>query len=448
MYYDISRLRGTGYFKHIHVYIMEKICAWIVSKEHPYSKTFDGSDLVYYWIKIKKLAEDCCLSYQQVKQALWRLENKDKRVEYAAEPILYSILDHTENKLFISMNIPEMKKILGTETPIQLKSREVNMPTLQKRIGGNTIYTKGIGKMKKDALFDAEKPSYSMEADMIARLILKKYPQYFSHRIPDENSSPTKTYVNICRCIDDLYNGRFIRERVLSEGFLNGSQFNLDGWQKKIKDVKGDWVAVKKLILGALKNFALMHDEDRMPYSKQYLQTNLSLWFYDSVTSKGDGKSQFIACLSEPEFTKKHNSEVKADRIFETLSNKARIGGNELFEMNTSMPSGMFWDNVRKMVEWGQEALSLEENIHYWISSASELPHLFAEYCKGANISVSLSTVDIERAVECGSPWTWFVKDACLKHGLNPKLAECGSPNRMAELYHWKIPSSCEDLVF
>ena len=116
--------------------------------------------------------------------------------------------------------------------------------------------------------------------------------------------------------------------------------------------------------------------------------------------------------------------------------------------MNTSMPSGMFWDNVRKMVEWGQEALSLEENIHYWISSASELPHLFAEYCKGANISVSLSTVDIERAVECGSPWTWFVKDACLKHGLNPKLAECGSPNRMAELYHWKIPSSCEDLVF
>lgn len=432
------------YLKHNHIVILTYMCKWIAGKNQPICREFDGR--LYYWFSLQKMAKDLFLSYQQVQLALRRLRNQDKNVDYITEPLVYQKMDFVNNRMYLSVNLPVLKNLV--ECKNELKNININFYTLQKRIEGNSIYTKRIGKMGAEALFDTEKPVYCKEADSIAKLILKKYPQYFTHRIPDGKSAPTKTYVNICKCIEDIYNGRFIRERVLSENFLNNTQFNIEGWQAKIKAVKGDWVAVKKLILGALKNFILMHDEDRMPYSKQYLQSNLNLWFYDSISIQGEGQSQFILCLFEPEYTKKHNSEAKADKIFETLSDTAKNGGNELFEMNTSMPAGMFWDNMRKMVEWGKNVCHFEDNAHYWISSASELPHLFVEYCRQENISVSLSTVDIQKAVKCNGPWTWFVKNACLKHGLNTSLAECVDISDFVDCYKKFSFDDMEQVVF
>jgi hypothetical protein len=275
------------------------------------------------------------------------------------------------------------------------------------------------------------------EADSIARLILKRYGNYFSHKVPDENTAPTKTYTEICRKITDIYNGAFIKSRFypLGEKFLNNRQFNIDGWREKIREAKGDWLKVKRLILSALRNFTLMHNENRMPYSKDYLQTNLNLWLYDKVSNYDEPQSQFIICLFEPEFTTKHNSELKADRIFDTLPEKAKKGGNKLFGLNENMPSGLFWEKVSEIVEWGKLALEYEPNIHYWITSASELPGLFADYCDEKEISVSVNTLDIKRAVESNSPWTWFVKDMSLKHGLNPHLSELVSEKDFKKKY-------------
>lgn len=444
MNYDIKKLNEVKYFKHNHIIILAYICQWIVGKYQPLHREFDGR--IYYWFSLQKIAEDLSLSYQQVQLALRRLKNQDKNIDYVTEPLVYQKMDFQTNRMYLSVNLPELKNLI--ECKNELKDCRIKFDTLQKRIGGNTIHTKRIGKMGAEALFDIEKPSYCIEADTIAKLILRKYPQYFSHRIPDEKSPATKTYISICRAITDLYNGRFIRERSLCENFLNNSQFNIEGWQSKIKTVKGDWIAVKKLILGALKNFVLMHDENRMPYSKQYLQSNLNLWFYDSVSIQGEGQSQFILCLFEPEYTKKHNSEAKADKIFDTLSDTAKNGGNELFEMNTSMPAGMFWGKIKVMIEWGKNVCHLEDNAHYWISSASELPHLFAEYCRQENISISLSTVDIQKAVECNGPWTWFVKNACLKHGLNQNLAECATVDDMVDCYKKITFDDMEQVVF
>lgn len=431
MSYDIKKLNEVKYFKHNHIIILAYMCQWIAGKHQPLHQEFDGR--IYYWFSLQKMAEDLSLSYQQVQLALRRLKNQDKNVDYVTEPLVYQKMDFQNNRMYLSVNLPVLKNLI--ECKNELKDCRIKFDTLQKRLNGNTLYTKRLGKMGAEALFDIEKPSYCIEADAIAKLILRKYPQYFSHRIPDEKSPATKTYVSICRAIEDLYNGRFIRERSLCENFLNNKQFNIEGWQSKIKAVKGDWIAVKKLILGALKNFVLMFDENRMPYSKEYLQNNLNLWFYDNVSIQGEGQSQFILCLFEPEYTKKHNSEAKADKIFETLSNTAKKGGNELFEMNTSMPAGLFWEKIKEMVEWGKSAFEVEDNIQYWISSASELPSKFASYCRENDITVSLATVDIKKAVESNAPWTWFVKDACIKHGLNSSLAECADESDMLDCY-------------
>jgi len=270
------------------------------------------------------------------------------------------------------------------------------------------------------------KPKICIEADAISRLILKRYGNYFSHRIPKDGVAPTKTYINICNKITDIYNGTFVKSRMypFGEKFLNNKQFNIEGWRDKIREVKGDWLKVKKLILMALKNFELMYNKDRLPYSKDYLQTNLSLWLYDNVSNYEEPQSQFILCLFEPDFTIKHNSELKADKIFEQLPEKAKDGGNKLFELNENMPSGTFWEKIKAMIEWGKLALSNEPNIHYWITSPSEIPGLFADYCREKKISVSINTLDIEKAVENNTPWTWFIKDMSLKHGLNSHLSE------------------------
>ena len=264
------------------------------------------------------------------------------------------------------------------------------------------------------------------EADRITRLILKRYGMYFSHKVPKEGTEPTKTYVEICNKITDIYNGTFIKSRfyLMGEKFLNNKQFNITGWKDKLKEAQGNWTKVKKLILAALKNFDLMHEENRLPYSKNYLQSNLNLWFYDKSSDYDNPQSQFVLCLFEPEFTNKHNSEAKADRIFEKLPEKVKIGGNRLFSLNENMPAGSFWQKVKEMLDWGKLAFEYEPNVTYWITSPTEIVGEFAKYCEEKEISVSVSTLDIKKAVESNSPWTWFVKDMSIKHGMNSHLSE------------------------
>lgn len=271
------------------------------------------------------------------------------------------------------------------------------------------------------------KPKVCKEADAIARLILNRYCRFFSHRIPENGQAPTKTYIGICNKITDIYNGAFLKSRIypIGEKCLKNSQFKTEGWRGEIKAVQGDWNQTRRLILRALKNFALMHEENRMPYSKEYLQTNLNLWFYDNISNRDEPQSQFLLCLFEPEFTTKHQSEMKADKIFETLNDTAKKGGNKLFELNENMSAGIFWQRVKEMVDWGKLAFKSEPNIQYWVTTPNEIPGRFADYCEEKGISISTYTLDIRKAVDDNSPWTWFIKDMSLKHGLNPHLAEC-----------------------
>ena len=56
------------------------------------------------------------------------------------------------------------------------------------------------------------------EADAIALLIIKRYGNYFSHRIPESGQAPTKTYIGICNKITDIYNGAFLKSRIYPLG--------------------------------------------------------------------------------------------------------------------------------------------------------------------------------------------------------------------------------------
>lgn len=439
------------------VIILEDIYYWVMSKNPP--KSINVEDKTFYYISQTHFAEfnDGLLSQPRVNAIFGEL----KKAGIISESIL--IKRHMN---YISFNWKKIKEsLLSKEVLKEMENNdwwkrihdyadEQIAKENRKELAPDDMLNKGyeivvknnrkyLVKKKEtenesynknnmyDMLLSKEdmgiKSKICKEADAIARLIIKRYGNYFSHRIPESGQVPTKTYIGICNKITDIYNGAFLKSRIypLGEKCLKNSQFKVEGWREKIKEVQGDWSKTRKLILGALKNFDLMHEESRMPYSKEYLQTNLNLWFYDNISNRDEAQSQFILCLFEPEFTTKHHSEIKADKIFETLSDEAKLGGNKLFELNENMSAGIFWQRVKEMVEWGKLAFKSEPNIQYWVTSPSEIPGKFADYCKEKGISISTHTLDIKKAVEDNSPWTWFVKDMSVKHGLNSHLSEC-----------------------
>ncbi len=260
------------------------------------------------------------------------------------------------------------------------------------------------------------------EADMIAKLILRKYPQYFSHRTVRAGKA-TNLYKGICRCICDIYNGSFLNSRLYN---LN---YNYD-WRDALKKVRGDWLKTRRLILNNLKNFDLMHKKEYLPYNKKILKNNLKDWFYDDNQFRNkEPSSQFLECLNQPEYISKHISEKKADEIFAELPVKAQDGGNNLFSLNENMPAGRFWQYVREMVDWARTAYKCDDNMTSWLDSPADIVNQFYKYCLDNDISVSLNTCDIEKAVECNAPWVWFVQNACDEYGIDKRIAGCVNLN-------------------
>lgn len=434
-------IKQVKYIKHVHLMILLYFYRWLSSNNPPKLRKFDGDDKLYFYIYLDKIAEDLMLSRGQVERAMYRLENKDKKIQTTLQPFIYPKQVKRENRLYIALN-PVMIDFVISDENREIKEK------VKKKLTGNTFYTKKIKSttynyseadrmLLEESDLKIEKKKYSKEAEMIAIRIIKKYGTIFSHRIPEQNKQPTKTFQDICIKIQDIYNGNFnSRYYPLSDKFLSSKQFDISDYKEKLKEVKGDWDKVRKLLLNAVKNFELMFEENRMPFKKDYLQTNLSLWLYDSYGVKGEGQSQFIQSLNEPELQGKQLSENKADRIYDELSGKAQDGGNELVNIAPKgISSGTFWENIQKIVYWAELAFQFEQSIGYWLDSPSDILHKFAEFCKDKNIDVNCQTLDIDKAVNCNGPWVWFVNEAVKKHGLNSNLADCVTEDDFVDCY-------------
>lgn len=430
------------YLKYVHFSILMYLYNWVNSNNPPKMKQFEGDDKFYFYIYLDKICKDTGLSRGQVERAMYRLENKDKKIQTTMQPFIYPKQVKKENRLYISLN-PIMADFLISDKFSEFKQK------LNKRLTGNTIYIKKLesnnynnyeedNKMLLDESdFNIKPKKYSKESEMIARKIISKYGNIFNHRLPEDGKEPTKTFEQICMKIQDIHDGNFnSRKYPLSDKFLNSKQFNISNYQKTLKEVKGDWNKVRNLLLNSVKNFQLMFDEDRMPFRKDYLQNNLNLWLYDPFSNRDEPQSQFIQSFNEPATTGKQLSENKADKIFGDLSSVAQEGGNRLFNLAPrGTPSGSFWENVKKMTEWSNLAFEFDSNIRYWLSSPSEILHEFADYCESNNITVNCSTIDVEKSVSTNSPWVWFVKQASLEHCLNNKLCDCVTVDDFIDCY-------------
>lgn len=294
------------------------------------------------------------------------------------------------------------------------------------------------------------KVHYCEQSNSIAKRILMKYGNIFNTKYPKDGDEPTKTYIRLCRKIEDIYNGRFISSRFYSfdENVFRNRQFQTDGWKEKIKDVQGDWKKVKRLIFDAIDNFILMHDETRMPLKKDFLTSNLNNWFFDdSPNSKG--QSQFIQSLNEPQIIRQKFGDDKAKKIIDELKEKSPISYLAGHELNDLLPANASeltaWNYIKEIIKWGKLLWQFEPNAKYFLqceiggnleSGAKVLPALFARYLKENKINVLLNTLNIEKAIDSNAPWCWFIQNACKAHDMNYDVVRCLDENDFFDAYN------------
>lgn len=450
----ISKIK---YLKLNHIKILLYLYSWMLSSNPPKLIQFEDG-LFYFYIYLNKIAKDLFLTRRQVQDALFRLENKDKRIESSLQPFIFPKQVKKENKLYISLN-PNMVPFILSDNLV------VN--ELQKRIKGNSYNIIKIQNKERKMLFEddmlpQEKNKtvrYSQEAYLIVSRLIEKSKKdnkdYFNHKYKEFNEEQTKLFNKACGFVQMIYSGNFVnpRQYPLIDSFINNEQFpiNISEVKKILKEVEGDWVKVKKLIMKCYNNFSLMHDDNYCPCNKKYLTKVISEWFYGYSDEAGKYQSQFIQCLFEIPKTNKFFSEKKADNIFDKFNDKEKISANKLYDLAPKGTSaGQFFENIKKMIEWGKQVTEVEMNSKYWFGQSSELPSLFADYCKENKITVNASTVDIEKAVNCNGPWVWFVKQASQEHNMNENLCDCVTSEDLIDCYshHSLSFDDMEDVIF
>jgi len=446
------------------IVILEYIYSWVLSDNPPESKP-NGNKKVFY-ISESHIAND-------YKSLINRTSISRKMQELKKCGIVCdTITEIKSGKHFVSFNWDIVLESLAPEAILKQQKYRFcsnwfeNIHKFIEQEKEQNSYNKTSEEKKVAGLLDDEemqvaKPKYCKQADAIAKKILNKYGQYFVTRFPKDGEEPTKTYINLCRKIESIYGGRFIRDYTVEENVYNNKQFDTEGWQDKIKAVKNDWTKTKQLIFQAVENFVLMYDEDRMPMNKTYLTNNLNDWFFsDNLNSKG--QSQFIQSLNEPMIVKQKLSLDKAKVIVEEIKSKSPVSYYAGHELNELLPANAneasAWTLIQDIIKWGKLLFQFDENAKYFFqceinekleSGPKVLPALFARYLKENNISVSLNTLNIKQSIDSNAPWCWFINEACKKHNLNPDCVQCLDDADFFDAYNKGITfDEMEEIVF
>ena len=439
-------LSQIKYLKHNHILILCYLYNWVAGANSPKLKQIDDSGFLYFYIYINKIAGDLSLSRKQVQDALFRLENRDKKIQTTLQPFIIPKMNYRENRLYIALNPAMIPFVLADDKKISV---------IQKKLGGNSYNVSKIknkkGGEKMPALFDDGnvKKGFTDNAEKLVRKILTENKDIFTTRIPKDISS-SNTYMLACRYVQDLWNGSFASCRENQNNYKIGESewFDTDDWKEKIKAVKGDWNKVEELLNRAVANYKLMFQPENMPFSKDNLPKSFEKWLYDSWSFGFDNPiSYFVLSLNKPNETKKQLSENKADRIYKELSGKAKKYGDKLYQKCNGGYAGTFFENIKKMVEWGDEVCKID-NSGYWISSGADLVKKFAEYCESRNVQISPTTVDVQRSIQCFAPFAWFVKEACTEHNIDSRIIDCGTVDELRGLKNQKKKVKLNDLIF
>ena len=407
----IETIGMLGYSIQVYHYLMQ----WITSATPPESMIYNNK--LYFYVSKQKIADDCGLSDKMVRMALDKLAGVPPTI---LRPFINKYYDNQTHKLWINIEEIPSKWVLAT---IPINADRFNW--IESNLSQNFInsciesYNKNQ-EANMPALFEMESEiKINPDAKRIVDNILNSNSDIFKTKIGN-----TKTYSNCCKIVQDIYNGFFLNPRIYNfSQIINCKWFNVDDWKTKINQVKGDYDKVENLIVNSIKNFRLMFDKKYMPFKKDCLPNSFEKWLYDSVNE--NYPSYFIFSLNKPNTNGKQLSEKKAERIYEKLPEKIQTIGNEIIENNLIANKSVFWENLKGLYGWCKwlyEESDINQNLDYWVSSASEIITKFVDYCNTSNILMNEYTFNIRNSLNNNAPFAWFITDAINKHKLNKEI--------------------------
>ena len=234
----------------------------------------------------------------------------------------------------------------------------------------------------------------------------------FSYRMTMGAVKITKAIENFNTKILHIYAGKFTKSVYpLSVDFLQKNRSTIigDDNYNKIRSCKGNWEAVKKLIIHSAKNYLLWFSSTRAPFNKGWLTRDINTWMYDERNES----SFFLACvLKEPEtITSKLSSDVIEKLPFDIYEESVDFR-KEFFPRINERDMDLFWFNINKV--WKVERkLKIKYRDNYMVSLwLEDFTTNYLKYMKTCYGNETKKYLTIRAIGPNGNPWKkWMESD-------------------------------------
>jgi hypothetical protein len=314
-------------------------------------KSIKENEETYFWIKYTKVLEDL----------------------YSIFPNIYSIRKTIKKLSDPSKPSPLMQKIIysqkGAETyfafnPIimdELEGKEMNSLFSEAPIQPK------INPKDKDFHKVPANPNCIEILKTLKKIKENGKPLFINHILPTDKNHYNSTFEHFQDAMLCLYEGRFLTKYNLGktdEWWRNKYKFylNENKIQFVIKECKGNWDQIQKIMIEAAKNYSKWFDIDTEVYNKNSLPRSVNDWIFNAHSKT----SMFYVSLLNPPTSAR---EADAEKTFNNINPKIRSMFNDLYQ--NEWDGFTFWNKISNLVKWYEKyATKLcmkDTNCYYWL---------------------------------------------------------------------------------
>ena len=196
-------------------------------------------------------------------------------------------------------------------------------------------------------------------------------------RLP--NNSPkqdSKCYLRVANYVNELYSGTFLINNKFSN--VKDKLFNMENVSEQIREVKGDWLKTRILIINALNHLEEAKKPEKMPWNKTYLnKISFAKFFNAGYDEFGQIDCPFIHLVNPPKDSYSFTSDLTIENLKVATSPLIRENALKFCKRYFKMKSYQlnFWYS---MVDWSR-----------WFRNFRErFPNTYNEFlisCKNGN---------------------------------------------------------------
>jgi rhodanese-related sulfurtransferase len=363
-------------------------------------------DNVFYWVDYKYAASHLYAKVRQVQDSFERLcgfyrgKTLQKKSEY---PLVKMTLPTRQGKRnYFGFNLNVVKKLFS---PVAF--RKLGDTIMQKLLTAppEIVGSRQLTPEIEDILSTLTKIHWKG----------KDTPLLFGNKLPSKNGGKySKGLLAAGNLLKTLYSGTFHHDCRCNPEFMDKNQDLItDETWEKLKEVKGSWEKVEKLVLLAARNYRQWFFPENQPESKDWLTRDIKTWLYDSYNQT----SLFLACIVAPPYPIR---ETYAERIFESLPTAVQDVGLEIYDDHWD--TVVYWSKLRDIYHWYKKAKKLgakEPNLIYWLDGGFR--GWFQRYYKWVTELTNGGIYLANIGINCATWYAWCIY-AKGKHHIDGKV--------------------------